>query len=112
MKQTLKIILVSALATAALIKGVPALAESIPAAVNVSIVRTADLDLASKAGQRTLEQRVAIAAHAVCDTASAADLKARNSERDCRSNVIASARSKARALAERNSGDSLVVASQ
>ena len=108
MKQTLKIILVSALATAALIKGVTALAESIPAAVNFSIVRTADLD----PGQRTLEQRVASAAHAVCDTASAADLKARNSERDCRSNVIASARSKARALAERNSGNSLVVASQ
>jgi UrcA family protein len=112
MKQTLKIILASALATVALIKGVPALAEPVVAPVNVSIVRTADLDLASKTGQRTLEKRLAIAAHAVCDTASAADLKARNSERDCRANVLASGRSKARAIVARNGGDLVLVAAQ
>jgi UrcA family protein len=110
MKQTLKIILASALATAALIKGVPALAE--PAPVSVSIVPTGDLDLASTTGQRTLEQRLVAAAHAVCDTASATDLRGRNSERECRSNVLQSARSKASAMARRNSGESIAVAAR
>lgn len=108
MKQTLKIILASALATAALIKGVPALAE--PGPMAVSIVPTADLDLATQAGQRTLEQRLVTAAHAVCDTASAADLKSRNAERECRSNVLQSARSKASAIVRRNSSESIAVA--
>ncbi len=49
MRQTLKIIAVSALATAAVIKAVPAFAEP---AQNVSIVRTADLDLSSADGSR------------------------------------------------------------
>lgn len=98
MKQALKIVFVSALATAALIKGVPALAE--PAGeVAVSVVRTADIDLSSREGQRRLEQRLVIAAHAVCDTASAVDLKATNDEADCRKQVIASAKVRAQEIA-------------
>ena len=85
MKQTLKIIAVSALITAALIKGVPALAE--PAGSASAVVSTSDLDLASESGQQRLEQRLTIAAHEVCDTASAVDLKAVKAERDCRASV-------------------------
>ena len=110
MKQTLKIILVSALATAALIKGAPALAE--PAPMAVSIVATADLDLASEAGQRRLEQRLVTAAHAVCDTASQSDLKARNSEHECRAKVLSAARSKATAIAQRMRGEAMAIATR
>lgn len=111
MKQALKIILASALATAALIKGVPALAE--PAApTNVSIVRTADLDLTSEKGRDVLEQRIAVAAHAVCDSASATDLKALNAQRDCRQSVLASARQKAQAIAAGKDDGAVVVATR
>lgn len=96
MKQTLKIIAVSALATAAVIKAVPALAEP---AQNVSIVRTADLDLTSKAGRVTLEHRLVIAAYEVCDTTSDADLAGKNSESQCRRDVLAKAHSDSRRLA-------------
>lgn len=64
MKQTLRIILASALVTAAALKGVPALAQTVPLepAVEVSIVRTSDLDLSSSAGRKQLETRIAQAA--------------------------------------------------
>jgi len=109
MKQTLRIIAVSALATAALIKGVPALAEPTEQA-NVSIVRTSDLDLGTASGQRQLEQRLFVAAHEVCDTASAVDLKAKNAESDCRAAVLAAAREKADAIAQRNGSGTIIVA--
>ena len=108
MKQTLKIIAVSALITAALIKGVPALAE--PAGSASAVVSTSDLDLASESGQQRLEQRLTIAAHEVCDTASAVDLKAVNAERDCRASVIAAAREKAREIVAENSRSNITVA--
>lgn len=98
MKQTLKIILASALGTAALIKGVPALAEPAAANVTVSVVRTADLDLQSNVGREELDHRLVIAAHAVCDTVSAVDLKARNAQADCREQVLAAAREKVRGI--------------
>ena len=109
MKQTLKIIAISALATAALIKGVPALAES-TGSTSVSIVQTSDLDLASARGQQQLEKRFVVAAHAVCDTASAVDLKAKNAERDCRDAVVSAAREKARMIAAANGSGSIAVA--
>ena len=110
MKQTLKIILGSALVTAALIKGVPALAEPAPDAVNVMIVRTADLNLRSATGQRVLEQRLVTAAHAVCDDTSAVDLKANNEEANCRAQVIAAGRERAQAIAATGSGDPIRLA--
>lgn len=98
MKETLKIVLVSALATAAVIKGVPALAE--PASTqNVSIVRTADLDLSTSAGQQALDQRLVIAVREVCGTASDADLAGKNQVRECRHLTLAQARSKGEQLA-------------
>ena len=56
-----------------------------PASVTAtSIVRTADLDLGSTAGQRTLEHRLSIAIVEACGTASDADLAGQNDVRACR----------------------------
>ena len=96
MKQTLKIIFASALATAAVIKAVPALAEPVQ---NISIVRTADLDLSTRAGRDQLSHRLVIAAHEVCGSASDADLAGKNKVRQCRHDVLAEAGAKAQSLA-------------
>ena len=61
----------------------PAIAAE-PAAPATSIVRTADLDLASKVGQRALDRRLSIAIAEVCGTASDADLAGQNEVRRCR----------------------------
>jgi UrcA family protein len=91
MKQTFRIILASFLATAAVIKAAPALAEAAPANVNVSVVPTADLNLSSEAGRRQLSQRLVIAAREVCGSASDADLAGKNQVRRCRDEVLARA---------------------
>jgi UrcA family protein len=100
MKQTLKIIFVSALATGALIKAVPALAEPVPAQ-NVSIVRTADLDLTGKAGREQLEHRLVIAAYDVCGGASDVDLAGKNEVRACRADVLKKVHATSEQLASR-----------
>lgn len=100
MKQTLKIIAVSALATAAVIKAVPALAEPV-LTQNVSIVHTADLDLSTRAGQETLDHRLVVAAFEVCGAASDVDLAGRNKVRQCRGDVLAKARAESGQLASR-----------
>jgi UrcA family protein len=91
MNQALKIAMTSFAVTAALIKAAPALAEP---SRNVSIVRIADLDLSTKAGRSTLDQRLVIAANEVCGTASDADLAGKNDVRQCRHNALAEARAK------------------
>jgi UrcA family protein len=53
-------------------------------ATSASIVRTADLDLGSNAGQRTLEHRLSIAIVDACGTASNVDLAGQNAVRACR----------------------------
>jgi UrcA family protein len=98
MKNTLKIMAISALATAAVIKAVPALAEPAPAQ-NVSIVRTADLDLTTKAGRQALDHRLVVAAYEVCGTASDADLVGKNQARACRGEVLGVARARSEQLA-------------
>ena len=60
----------------------PALAG--PPAPATSIVRTADLDLSSQAGQRALDRRLSIAVAEVCGAASVADLGGQNEVRRCR----------------------------
>jgi UrcA family protein len=111
MKQTLRIIAVSALATAALIKGVPAFAE--PAMNNATIVRTADLDLSSKAGQAQLQHRLVVAAHELCGTASEVDLVGRNDVRQCRTDVLRQLGSKSEALlAGRSSKRDILIAAR
>lgn len=100
MKETQKIIALSALATAAVIKAVPAFSQPAPAQ-NISIVRTSDLDLSSKAGRQILDHRLITAAFEVCGTASDADLAGRNQVRACRSDVLAKARAESAQLASR-----------
>ena len=101
MKQTLKIIAASALATAAVIKTVPALAEPV-AAQATSVVPTADLDLSSRQGREALDHRLVIAAYNVCGTSSDADLVGKNDTRACRVTVLAKARADGRQLASRS----------
>ena len=101
MKQGLLIALGSALATAAVIKAAPALADP---AHNVAIVHTADLDLASDGGRAELDRRLVRAAYEVCGTASDADLAGKNEARKCRANVLAQAQAEARELASRGGG--------
>lgn len=104
MKQTFKIIAVSALATAAVIKAAPAFAEPSPVQ-GVSIVRTADLDLSTVRGRAVLEHRLVIAAYDVCGTAADVDLGGQNDVRRCRTEVLSKARQDSRELA--SSGPSI-----
>ena len=107
MKHTLKIIAVSALATAIVIKAAPALAEPAPSQ-NFTIVHTADLDLSSSAGRATLDHRLVIAAHDICGIASDVDLAGQNLVRSCRSEILAKARASGAGIASRGSGSILV----
>lgn len=101
MDKGFKIAAASFLITAALLKGVPALAEPAPTPVNVSIVHTADLDLSSEAGKRQLDQRLSQAAREVCGEASEVDLQGKNDVRACRADVLAKARSEGAEIANR-----------
>jgi UrcA family protein len=107
MKQTLKIIAASALATAIVIKAAPALAQPAPGP-NFTIVHTADLDLSSRAGRATFDHRLVIAAHDVCGIASDVDLAGQNQVRSCRNEVLAKARASGAEIASRGSGSILV----
>ena len=92
MNNTLKIVLTSALITAAAIKAAPVLAEPADTTIAVSVVQTSDLNLATAAGQRQLEVRLARAAREVCGSASDADLSGKNAVRECRDTVLAKVR--------------------
>lgn len=92
--KAIHIILTSFAITTGVIKAAPALAETPqPATVlNVSHVRTADLDLGSRDGQRKLDQRLANAAREVCGTASDVDIHGKNDVRKCRDDTLANAK--------------------
>jgi UrcA family protein len=107
-----KIILLSFVITAGLIKGAPAVAEPATGEVNVSIVDTADLDLSTSAGKRALDHRLTIAARDVCGTASDVDLEGKNEVRQCRVDVLAKARAETAQLASGGSTTILVAARQ
>ena len=92
----IRIIITSALITAAFIKGAPALAEPARA---VSIVRIADIDLSTEAGQRALDHRLVLAASEVCGTAADVDLAGQNDVRQCRKDVLSDARSRLNRIA-------------
>ena len=100
MMKTFKIALTAFLITAGAVKGAPALAEPV-SPQNVSIVRTADLDLTSKAGRSALDHRLVTAAYDVCGTASDVDLAGKNQVRACRADVLAKARTDGQQLASR-----------
>ena len=111
MKDTIRIIAASAFVTALLIKAVPAIAE--PVAQNVTIVRTADLNLTSAADQRELDRRISLAAIEVCGTASDVDLAGKNDARQCRQAVVAEARAKSAAMVADRAGDrSILIAAR
>ena len=89
------IALASALITAGALRAAPALAEPASGEIQtyVSYVKTADLDLVSQSGQRTLDRRVAQAAREVCGVPSDVDLVGQNKARECREDAIAKASS-------------------
>ena len=101
MKNPYVIALASALITAGALRAAPALAETPSSDVKtyVSYVKTADLDLSSRGGQRTLDHRVAQAAREVCGTASDVDLVGQNKARECREAAVAKATGERDALA-------------
>jgi UrcA family protein len=91
--KAITIVFTSAMITAAALKGVPALAEPVAAPERVvSLVQTADLDLASRDGQLQLDRRIARAAIEVCGTASPADLAGTNDVAACRADAVAKAK--------------------
>jgi UrcA family protein len=77
-------------ALAAIATAVPAFAEPLP--VETVTVAIADLDLASAAGQQTLDARIHRAVVEVCGQASVVDLAGLNAVRDCRRTKLAEAR--------------------
>src|SRR5207248_3825769 len=64
--------------------------------------RTADLDLSNKAGRAALDHRLVVASYEVCGTPSDADLVGKNKARECRADVLASARAQSGQLAARS----------
>ena len=106
--KSFKIALTAFVITAGVIKAAPVVAA--PPVENVSIVRTADLDLTSKTGRAALDHRLVNAATEVCGTASSADLIGSNEVRTCRANVLAKARSKGSQLASRGAPIAVVAA--
>jgi UrcA family protein len=108
MIKTFKIALTAFLITAGVIKGAPALAAS--PTENISVVRTADLDLDSQAGRAALDHRLVSAAADVCGTASNADLVGSNKVRACRVEVLAKTRADTAQLAARGGPIAVVAA--
>ena len=91
MKQAIRIVIVSAILTAATLRAVPALAQPLAAETQVSVVSTSDLDLSSAQGQRQLKLRLVHAAAEVCGGVSDADLQGKLAARRCRTEVLANA---------------------
>ena len=112
MKQAIYIALASALITTAAIKAAPAIAQEPANGINVSVVRTADLDLGSADGQRKLEQRLAQAAREVCGSASDFDIEGKNAVRECRDETIAKAKAQRDSLVAARSGVIAVTAAR
>ena len=90
--KAITIILTSFAIATGVINAAPAFAQEPATETNISLVRTADLDLGSSDGQRKLEQRLANAAREVCGTASDVDIEGQNDVRKCRDETLAKAR--------------------
>ena len=111
MKREFLYALTAGLLTAGVIKATPAAAEpAAPGELNVSVVRTGDLNLAGKAGQRQLDLRLIHAAREVCGTASDFDLQGKQAARECREQTLAQARAQRdRLLADARLGTHIAV---
>lgn len=91
----------------------PALAQAAPSADTRVVVRTADLDLGSAAGQRILDHRIAIAVVEACGETSSADLAGRNEIRRCRAETSASvAASRVRLVELASRGQDIILAAR
>jgi UrcA family protein len=104
----------SLVASAATITPVVAAEPAEPAA-STSIVRTADLDLGSISGQRTLEHRLSIAIVEACGQASNVDLEGQNAVRACRVEArakVAAERDRLVELASQSSHGTLVASAR
>ena len=108
----IRIIIASALITGAAIKAVPAVAEPVSQPGNISIVHTADLDLATDSGRRALDVRLSRAARDVCGAAADVDLVGQNKVRACRDSVLADARAKGEQLAARGGTGTITLAAK
>lgn len=96
-------------ASAALVT--PTVAQAFEPVTATSIVRTADLDLSSADGQRTLDHRIVQAAREVCGGVSDVDLEGKNAARHCIANTIASVSAqRQQVLAATNSGAPIRIA--
>jgi len=90
----------------------PTVADAFEPVTVSSIVKTADLDLASADGQRELDRRIVQAAREVCGSASDVDLEGKNAVRQCRDDTIAQAAAQRELmLAAAKSGTPILVAS-
>ena len=114
MKKPITIMLASAAITAGALLASPApAAPPAPVETNVSLVRTADLDLRSEAGRRQLDRRLASAARTVCGEASSFDLAGKNDVRRCRAETLVKADAqKARIVAAAEQGVIAVTAAR
>ena len=110
MNKGFKIAIGSFIATAAVIKAVPALSEPVRPQTSI-VVQTADLDLSTEAGREQLDHRLVNAARDACGGASDVDLAGKNAERKCRKDVLAQARARGDSLAAGNSeGKAILIA--
>jgi len=93
MKNPFLIALVSGLLAAGAIKAAPAFAQAPAAApeIQVSLVKTSDLDLSSEKGRRVLDLRLARAAREVCGIPSDADVAGQSAARKCRDEALGEA---------------------
>jgi UrcA family protein len=90
----------------------PTVALAFEPVIATSIVRTADLDLSSADGQRTLDHRIVQAARDVCGGVSDVDLEGKNAARRCITETIAAAsEQRQQVLAAANAGASIRIAS-
>lgn len=100
-----------ALFALALISSSAFITPTVAQAPQVRIVATADLDLATAAGRKALNRRIARAAIDLCGTASDADLAGGNDTRACRDAAIAAARAQvAQRLASRRAAPIVLAA--
>jgi len=92
-------------AVAAALLAAPAFSQGPASAPEVRVVSYADLDLASDAGRRQLDRRIAAAVADACGTASDADLHGKNLVGRCRTDAWSQANAqRAGALAAVRSG--------
>ncbi len=91
----------------------PALAQTVPSAENRIVVRTADLNLGSAAGQRALDHRIAIAVVQACGETSVIDPAGKNEIRRCRAETSAQvAASRDRLVELASKGKDIVLAAR